>query len=371
MTARPDGSKPAPTLLAACLALLASPAHAATPDGAQLQKLIDPDVPHWLTERRIPSVSIAHVEDGQIAFAQAYGFQSAGVPATTASLYNVASLTKPISAEVILRLASKGDLSLDAPMYHYWVDPDIAKDERHKLLTPRISLSHRTGFANWRRETNGVLAFKRNPGATFGYSGEGYEYVARYAEKKSGKGFEALAQELVFGPIGMKDTAYTYRPWFEGRVAVATAADASPVRLHYGRAYVASDDLHATASDYARFMISLMKHEGISDEIAKDRERVQLSRRAEMCPQAKSDTCPRDVGPGLGWEVFEFANERFLFHTGKDNGVFTLAYFSPSTRSGTVILTNGDEGAQIVLPVLDRLDRNRAFVKFLHVLANE
>jgi CubicO group peptidase (beta-lactamase class C family) len=341
----------------------------APPDRRGLLGRIDADVPRWLIELGIPSVSIAHVEGGRIEFAQAYGAQSPGVPATRDSVYNVASLTKPVTAEVILRLASKGVLSLDEAMYPIWVDPDLGKDERHKLLTPRISLAHRTGFPNWRYETDGVLLFKRMPGEAYGYSGEGYEYVARFAEKKLRRGFEALAEALVFTPIGMRDTAYTGRPGFEGRIAIATGPDGKPLDVTPRRDFVASDDLHTTAGDYARFMISLMNGEGISEAIARDRERVQLSRKSELCPPAKSHHCPLDVGPGLGWEVFEFADERFLFHTGKDKGVFTLAYFSPTNRSGTVILTNGAEGARIVLPLLDGLDRNSAFVKFLHVLA--
>ena len=151
--------------------------------------------------------------------AEAYGEAAPGVSASNTTLYNIASLSKPISAEVILRLASAGKLSLDEPMWRYWIDPDLAADPRAKLLTPRMALDHQTGFANWRRETGGRLALIRDPGTAFGYSGEGYQYVARFAEKKTGQPFEKLAQTLVFDPAGMTRTAYTDRPWMNGHMA--------------------------------------------------------------------------------------------------------------------------------------------------------
>ena len=91
--------------------------------------------------------------DGPIGNELLKKMEAKGVPATTRTLYNVASLSKPIFAETIHRLAAAGRLSLDEPMSAYWVDPDVANDPRHERLTPRIALSHRTGFKNWRYQT--------------------------------------------------------------------------------------------------------------------------------------------------------------------------------------------------------------------------
>src|SRR5579863_8208223 len=162
-----------------------------------------------LQREHVASVSFATIANGKTVLAEAYGEAGPGISASNTTLYNIASMSKPISAEVILRLASAGKLSLDEPMWPYWIDPDLAADPRAKLLTPRMALDHQTGFANWRQETGGKLAFIRDPGTAFGYSGEGYQYVARFAEKKTGQPFEKLAQSLVFDPAGMTRTAYT------------------------------------------------------------------------------------------------------------------------------------------------------------------
>ena len=186
----------------------------------EAQRVIEVKADVWLESYDVPSVAIAYIEDGAIAWKGIYGEQRPGKKADEKTLYNIASMTKSISAEVILRLASDDALLLDEPMSAYWLDPDIKNDPRHAKLTPRISLTHRTGFANWRRMTDDKLMFQFEPGEQSGYSGEGYNYVARFAEQKMRRSFEELAQAYVFDPLGMADASYIKRDWFEGRVAV-------------------------------------------------------------------------------------------------------------------------------------------------------
>jgi CubicO group peptidase (beta-lactamase class C family) len=161
---------------------------------------IDAHAAEWLKESDVPSVAVAYIENRRVAWTAVCGEQSPGVPATAKTLYNMASLTKPVTAETVLRLASAGKLSLNESMSPFWLDPDIKDDPRSKLLTPRLCLSHQTGFPNWRGKTGGVLKIQWDPGTQTGYSGEGFNYVGRFTEKKLGKPFDLLAQEMVFDP---------------------------------------------------------------------------------------------------------------------------------------------------------------------------
>ncbi len=327
------------------------------------------DVPALLTRHGVPSVSIARVEGRRVVYAEAFGEQAPGRPATAGTLYNVASLTKPVSAEIILRLASAGRIGLDEPMAPTWLDPDLAADPRHGRLTARLALSHQSGLPNWRRETGGSLRFLRDPGEAFGYSGEGYEWVARFAERRTGQPFEALAELEVLAPAGLRDMAYTRRAWFEGRVAVPTARGGAPLPDGVAERAVASDLLHATALDYARFLVEVLRGERLNSEVARERARVQVSRRAALCPAGAEAGCPDEAGFGLGWEVYRFGEETYLMHTGKDPGLFAIATLNLRAGSGTVILTSGEDGALLVLPILERIGGNRPFVAFLRRLA--
>jgi CubicO group peptidase (beta-lactamase class C family) len=325
---------------------------------------LDRDVPQLLVETGIPSVSLAEIRDGRIAFVAAYGSQSAGVPATTRTLYNIASLTKPLSAEVILRTASANKISLDEPMFRYWVDHDIAGDERHKLLTPRLALSHRTGFPNWRDGKTG-LKFVSEPGAKWGYSGEGYQYVARFAENRIGIGFEALAKRYLFEPTGLKATSYTGQPWFEAHIAVPTSASGEALEPTIAKNYNAADLVYSTARDYATFMIDVLNDRGLSREIANERNRIQVSMMDITCAGEKAKSCPTNVGFGLGWQILAFKGATLFMHTGKDEGIFTFAYLNRSDRGGVVIFSNSDNGYKIILPLLERLHTSPAFLSFL------
>ena len=101
-----------------------------------------------LTEENVESASVALIRNGRIVATRAWGMAGPNRPATVSTPYNLASLTKPLTAEVILRLVSVRKLSLDEPMEHYWSDPDLVHDPRCMKLTVRLALSHRTGFPN-------------------------------------------------------------------------------------------------------------------------------------------------------------------------------------------------------------------------------
>jgi CubicO group peptidase (beta-lactamase class C family) len=104
-------------LTIASLPCLAQDAQPKPPSKTAAQRKLDERVPGWLKDYNVTGVAIAGIEKGQIAWTSFYGDQvPGGPPAGPATLYNVASLTKPITAEIALRLASSGRISLDEPM---------------------------------------------------------------------------------------------------------------------------------------------------------------------------------------------------------------------------------------------------------------
>ncbi len=316
-----------------------------------------------LEQTAIPSVSVARIQNGEVVMTAAYGQRDAQHPATTATLYNIASLTKPITAEVILREASAGTFSLDEPVYPSWTDPDLASDRRHEQLTVRLLLSHRSGFPNWRSKSG--LAFERAPGSAVGYSGEGYQYAATFAQVKSGKPFDTIAQDRLFGPAGMLHTTYTSKPWFADGIAAPHDDNGNAMAPTIAAHFNAADLVYTTAADYAAFMLDVLDDKGLSPSIAAERRRVQADNRASYCQGDKAASCPTAVGFGLGWEVLQFKNETIFMHTGKDPGLFTFAYLNKTTRDGAVILTNSDHGWKAVLPVLERFAASPAYLAFL------
>jgi CubicO group peptidase (beta-lactamase class C family) len=338
---------------------------------AELKHQLDASAPLWLKQDDVPSVAVAYISQGKVAWTAVYGEQGPNIPATDKTLYNMASLTKPITAEVILRMTAKGKVSLDESMSPYWLDPDLKGNPWADLLTPRINLSHQTGFANWRRMTDGKLTFRWKPGTQMGYSGEGYNYLVRFASNKSESPFADLAQTYVFDPIGMKDTSYTPRPWFTGRLAQPYGVKGwgqNPQTWDVSGA----DLVRTTIGDYARFVISVMHDEGLTESLAAERktitrEQVTPEDGTKICAKLPAgSTCKLSVGMGLGWQVDHFNDVTLLEHGGSDEGFHTLAFFEPKTQTGVIVFTNGDNGPKTIAKAVGLLYPNPIYLLTLH-----
>lgn len=249
-----------------------------------------------------------------------------------------------------------------------WTDPDIAEDDRPDLLTPRIALTHQTGFANWRSMTGGKLTFTFTPGTGYGYSGEGFEYLTRFMEKKTGMRLDAEAQKLVFEPLGMHDTAFTRQPWFAGRIASPADVKGNWQTPVFAEKPISADKVYTTAKDYALLLKAVLGNKGITPTIAFERDRIQVSQKEQTCSRLSKELCPDDIGSGLSWSVLKSNNTVVLMHTGHDPGVYTFAYLSPTQRSGAVILTNGENGRKLIPIIMRDLDAPEAFVKILQVM---
>lgn len=307
-----------------------------------------------VAEQHVITAGVGVIKDGELAWSAYFGEQSPGVPASAATRFNTASITKTVTAETILRLVGQGRLSLDESMANYWVDPDIAGDPRRFDLTPRIALTHKTGFPNWRFfRRDGKLAFERAPGVSYGYSGEGFQYLARFAEKKLGKPFPQLVDETVLKPVGMAHTDFTVRA--ENADQIARPVDKSGVFYGYfcrpeGKAFCrkqgdwsAAADMTTTVQDYAAFLIAVMDANGYGPAIVSDRDRVQSDKGGERvvhCEDAANSPCPVEQGYGLGFNVLKYDGVTVLEHGGADWAQLAVAYFYKPSRDGVIIFLN-------------------------------
>jgi CubicO group peptidase (beta-lactamase class C family) len=209
------------------------------------------------------------------------------------------------------------------------------------------------------------------PGTNTGYSGEGYDYVARFAEKKLGSPFEDLAKEYVFDPIGMKDTAYTPRDWYVGRVAVAKGPKGE-VEPATQSTWSAADLLRTTIGDYANFVVSVIHKQGLTNKIAIDqltstRNLASREQLEHLCAEAKASPsdCKGAAGMGLGWEVLVLNDETIIDHSGSDWGVHTLVFFLPQRQFGIVVFTNGANGAKVIKEIVSLAYHDPLFIATL------
>lgn len=298
----------------------------------------------WLKQKHIPALGIGYIKDGEIEQISVFGELHSNKSAPINTIWNVASMTKPITAIVALKLINAGKWNLDEPIYKYYTDPDIANDPRSKLLTIRIILSHQTGFPNWRGNSkDGKLSFEFEPGTKYQYSGEGFEYLRKALEKKFKKSLEQLASELIFKPLKMKDTKFIWDDKMDStRFAKWHNEKGELYETQKNATANAADNLLTTVEDYSKFLVHILNGAGLSDKFYNEM----------VAKQVKINEYKHW---GLGWWVDENINNNkdfALVHGGDDIGVHTIAFIVPKTKQALLIFTNCDNGTDAFAEIL-------------------
>jgi CubicO group peptidase (beta-lactamase class C family) len=288
---------------------------------------------------RIPGLSAVVVKDEKVIFARGFGFANLErrVRTTPDTPFNIASVAKPISAAVALKLVELRRLDIDQPMSRYEgfsefceefskQESIFARDLRCGRLTMRHLLSH---------TVNGA------PGEAFSYNPAMYSWTSRPMAQVAGKPFSSLVEEIVFRPAGMKNSARRHRdlPLPPG----LAAALASPYHTRGDGLLVPSEPppaqgdgaaggVVATAMDLARFDIALD-------------EGTLISRRSRELMMTPSRSTQGKVLPyGLGWFVQDFRGLRLVWHSGWWEKAYSALYLKVPEERLTLILLANSEG---------------------------
>jgi len=295
----------------------------------------DSNIEALLKELKIASISIGYIENGQLQQIRAFGEQKPNVPISNNSIYKVASLTKPITALVTLKLVEAGKWNLDEPIAKYYVDPELKDDSFLNKLTTRTILSQKSGLPNWRylREDK-KLVFEFEPGAKFQYSGEGFEWLRKALEKKFKKSLEDIAREVLFNPLKMEDTHYFWtKNVDESRYAVESDTAGRPIAFQKYYQPNAAANLLTTVEDYGNFLVDILNNAGLSTELYNDFIRPQT-------------TVKDGINWGLGMQIFPNLpnNEIALVHTGGDDGTKCIVILLPKSKKGLIVFINSENG---------------------------
>ncbi|MEM7051109.1 MAG: serine hydrolase domain-containing protein [Acidobacteriota bacterium] len=324
-----------------------------------------------LEEHATATLGLGVLRGGELVWSGYFGEQAPGVPASRQSMFNTASVSKAVTAETVLALVAAGEIDLDEALAPTWVDPDVADDPRHRTLTPRLVLTHRTGFPNWRYQAeDGKLAFDQDPGSVFGYSGEGFQYLRRFVEAKLGRPFEEQVREHVFEPLGMTASLVVARPELEDRLVVPRPADGSVVEpnVQAPGAANAADDFFTTIEDYAKLLATLVEP---ATGLERDKQSLQSDASGHphwQCVPTAVWSCPTSHGFGLGWLVFEWPDRKLVWHGGNDAEEHAIGYIDPRTGDGAIAFANGASGMLAMLDALDLIDDRPPIVEFYRAL---
>jgi CubicO group peptidase (beta-lactamase class C family) len=334
----------------------------ATLNNAAVSRL-EQTIPHLMTEADIPGLSIAVIRDSKVIWTRGFGVTNSETKARVNdnTVFEAASLTKPVFAYAVLKLVDNGKLDLDTPLVKYLPGRyDVGDDPRLDQITARHVLSHTTGFPNWRPRGDKTLKMYFSPGLRFSYSGEGFVYLSKVVEQITGESQQAFIKRTVFDPLDMKSSELVWRNEYESLKTFThdwvggVSGRGKPDKPN------AAASLHTTANDYAKFVIAMLKGTGLKPATA----RLMLTPQASVtlagafnlnAPDAKLSPT---VSWGLGWGLEQTQDGTAFWHWG-DNGdtkAFVLAV--PKQKTGLVMFANSANGLSIINELVESVMGN-------------
>ena len=329
----------------------------------------------------VPGVSIAAINDYQIEWVRGYGVLEAGTsePVTPETLFQAASIAKPVVAVAALHHVERGLVELDGDVNRRLVSWQVPENEStaQEKVTLRRLLSHSAGVTvhGFRGYAEGEevptlqqildgeppansLPIRVNavPGTRARYSGGGYVIVQQLLEDVTGEPFPQIMRGTVLEPWGMAASTFE-APLPEESWAIAATGhrvDGAPIpgRWHTYPEMGSGASMWTTPSDMARFAIAVMDSFGGRSNQILSREMT----REMLTPQIESH--------GLGPAVLDDGGDRFYFqHAGGNDGYKTVLVAYPKRGQGVVVMTNSDSGEALWREILNSVSVEYGLVR--------
>ena len=348
--------------MATLLALVLFPSvGSASVDPGQRFDEVERVVEEAMESHGVLGVSVAIIDDYEVVYARGFGYAEPGRPVGTDTLFQAASLTKPVSAVVAAATAEDGLVDLEADvteMLTSWRLPPMPYDGP---VTLRLLLAHRAGtnvpgFPGYRlderlpdlaqilngvRDKNEPIRVVGEPGAQREYSGGGYVIAQLAVEDHTGLTWEDLADTLVFEPLNLELS--TYRILDESdrsRLAVGYRPDGAEVAGGGWHLYpeTAPASLWTTPTEYAAIVIDVMRSYEDGTGVVLDTHTARLLLDPDFA-----------VGFGVSREEGGIA----IGHEGANEGYRSQFLALPHLGEGVIVLTNNDTGDALTPTVID------------------
>lgn len=299
---------------------------------------------------------MAVLKDQRVVRARGFGYADVKrrITATPQTPYDIASVSKPLSAVVALALVERGVLDLDRPMAAYtnWTEfcrefsaqPTIfAKDLRcvPAVHTLRHLLSHTAAG---------------RPGERFFYNPVLFSWASRAMMAATGVAFSSLVNDYVFKPAGMSHSARRHRAL--PLPAGLAEALAPPHRVDSGGALVYAEPPPPQGDGAAGGVISSVEELAKFDAALDRGELISATSRTAMMTPVRS-TSGGTLAYGLGWYVQEYEGRTLAWHSGWWEQAYSALYLKVLDSAFTLILLANSEGAWWGNP-LDRAEVERS-----------
>lgn len=336
---------------------------------------IEQAVTRLMREARVTGLSLAILNDNKVVYVKSFGFRNREeqMPLTENTVMYGASFTKAVFAYMVMQLVAEGILDLDRPIYQYLPKPlpeyekyrDLPSDDRYKLITTRMLLSHTAGFPNFRwMNPDEKLDIKFTPGSKYAYSGEGINLAQFVIEVITNKDVGEMMRDRIFKPFGMTRTSMTWEERFKDDLALGYDEKGQPLGHNQRRSVRAAGSMDTTISDFARFMEAVMQGKGVTKRMKEVMLTPQIQIRSKtqfptISPETTEENRAIKLAYGLGWGLFQTPFGRAYFKEGHDDGWENHAVAFPDKRIAIVLMANSSNGDSIFKELLETLLKDK------------
>jgi CubicO group peptidase (beta-lactamase class C family) len=321
----------------------------------------------------VKGLAVALIRDGRVVYLHAFGVRnSKGEPLTLDTVMYGASQTKATFAWMVMQLVDEGKIDLDRSIADYLPKPlpdypkyaDLKDDPRWRKLTFRILLDHTTGFANFSwAEPDGKLRFHSDPGARFGYSGEGFQLAQFVLENGLGLDVGREMQRRIFDRFAMSRTSMTWREDLSADDVDHFLANGE-VKGHNRRLKPgAAGSMDTTVRDWSLFLAGVVNGDGLSARAKAEMIHLQIPiDSVAQFPTLSTVTTDEykeiRLGYGVGWGVFDTPYGHAFFKEGRDDGTVNYALCVQPRKACILLLSNSDRAEGIYKALVDELMGN-------------
>ncbi len=329
------------------------------PSSAEVRQITD----RAMTATGAKGLAIAVIDSGHVRSIQAFGDRNAkGDPLTVDTVMYGASLTKTLFAYLVVQLADEGKIDLDKPIAAMLPKPlpeygryddnkmgdwgDLKDDPRWAAITPRMALTHSTGFHNFSfLEPDQKLRIHFDPGTRYSYSGDGIILLQFGIEKGLGIDVEKELQARFFKPLGMTRTSLKWNPVFASNLADGWQMDGKAVAHDERNSVRAAGSMDTTIKDLAQMVAAMVRGDGLSPEAAAERLRPQLpidtiAQFPPLLPPAAPDQRIAGLSAGLGVVTFDGPQGRGWYKGGHNDETGNMLVCVEQSKRCVLMLGN-------------------------------
>ncbi len=308
-------------------------------------------IPQMMDSAGVPALSVGVIQKGKLVWSKNFGIKSLQTKEKVApnSLFEAASLTKPMFSYVVMQMVNEGKIALDTPLVRYVSEKTIEaeflfykiNDPRFRKITARMCLSHSTGFPNGRNYYGLPLAFE--PATDMSYSGEGIGYLQLIIEKLANTRIDLLMQRYIFEPLDMKNSHMVWADSLAPRMCFAHGSQGYTVYYNRNFKPYGSYTLVTNGEDYGKFLASMLNQEGLRKDLYTEMWQPQSTAKTGYLAS---------LSWGLGVGVYDSKAGRAFWHWG-DLGT-SKAYMMgfPDEQAGVVFFGNSANTLNMALQLL-------------------